>query len=228
MSLTSKELILFDLDGTLTQSMEGVARSVAYSLTFFGIQEDWRNLSSFVGPPLQESYRRYGLAQQDILPAIRHYRERYNTVGYLENKPYDGIPEMLDKLEKAGLLMGVATSKPERITRQVLDAFGLSRYFSIISASQEAVDDPKPVILRRAVRKAGYAGKLDKVLMVGDRVYDIDAAHREHIQAVGVRYGYARPGELEKAQPDALCGSVEELTRLLLSLSKPVREGQNA
>ena len=126
-----EETILFDLDGTLTDPKDGITRSVQYALQSFGIEEpDLDKLEVFIGPPLKEMFMEYAhLTAEEGDQAVAKYRERFAPIGILENQVYDGIPEVLESLKKAGYHIGLATSKPEIYARQILEHFGLERYF---------------------------------------------------------------------------------------------------
>ena len=131
------DLILFDLDGTLTESGIGITRSVAHSLRKFGIEEtDQARLDRFVGPPLIDSYvRYYGFSHEQAVLAVEYYREYYAVTGIFENRVYDGVETMLKALNDAGKICVLATSKPEHYAVQIMEHFGLSRYFSCVAGA---------------------------------------------------------------------------------------------
>ena len=152
----SYDVILFDLDGTLTDSAEGIINSVVYALERMGIPyTDKRELRRFVGPPLQDAFRDYyGLSEDGVTNAVRTFREYFTEKGIYENAVYDGVPEMLDALQKAGYTLAVATSKPEAFAEQILAYFGLSKYFTVVAGASMG-GTSKPIVIRKALQKLG-------------------------------------------------------------------------
>mgnify|MGYP003294381100 CR=1 FL=1 len=128
--LNKKNRILFDLDGTLTDPMIGITKSVQYALKKYGIiEENLWNLTKFIGPPLSNSFREfYGFSEEESHRAVEYYREYFAPTGKFENVVYDGIPEMLAALKKEGFVLAVATSKPEVFAKDILEHFELDRY----------------------------------------------------------------------------------------------------
>lgn len=213
-------LILFDLDGTLTDSAPGITRSVQHAFDRMGYPKySPEELTSFVGPPLNEEFMRFaGMSAADAEKAVGYFRERYETVGKFENSVYPGIPEMLQALCDRGLTLGIATSKPEHFARQIAVHYDLEKYFRFISAaSMDETRTDKGTIIQEALRETGYDMHPDEAIMVGDRNYDILGAHKADIRAIGVTYGYGSAEELTAAGADALATSVEELQQMLLS-----------
>ena len=133
------DLILFDLDGTLTDSSPGIVKCVQYALSKYGITEnDPDNLYRFIGPPLIDSFMNfYGFSREDAIAARNTFNERYLPVGWMENQPYPGIEHVLEELKKAGKVLGIATSKPDGVARQVLEHFDLMKYFTILCAARD-------------------------------------------------------------------------------------------
>ena len=212
--------ILFDLDGTLTDSGPGIIRSVQYALEAFGIEEkDEKQLRRFVGPPLMYSFQTYyGLTKEEAERAVEKYRERYLVTGIYENEPYPGIPELLLALHEAGKKVAVATSKPEKMARIVLDHFKLTGCFDVIAgAGLHGEHETKPELMGIAFEQLGLTEE-DKrtAIMVGDRFYDIEGAAAFGIDSAGVTYGYAQPGELEKAGATWIAPDTESLRKILL------------
>ena len=123
--------ILFDLDGTLTQSGEGITKSVQYALEKLGKPEpDLKKLEVFVGPPLLQQFMKYaGLDEETAVKAVEYYRERYTDVGIFENRPYPGVEEMLEGLKRKGYILAVASSKPERFVHRISGSFSPDRIF---------------------------------------------------------------------------------------------------
>lgn len=213
--------ILFDLDGTLTDPKLGITSCVQYALDKFGIKEPDRDkLEPFIGPPLSDSFREfYGFDDEKAQQAIAYYRERFSTVGLFENEIYPGIPQMLEKLQKAGRHLAVASSKPTVFVTQILEHFGILPYFEVIVGSElNGTRGKKEEVVEEALRQllqGDAAKKQQEIAMVGDRKYDIEGAKAYHIASVGVTYGYAADGELEEAGADVVVGTVEELGRVL-------------
>lgn len=211
--------ILFDLDGTLTDSQEGITKCVHYALQHFGIEEtDYEKLKLFIGPPLDDMFMEiYGFSKEKAVEARMKYRERFQTVGMYENSPYEGIIPMLAKLQKKGVKLAVATSKPEHFSRKILDRFEMTQYFDAISgADLDGNHVSKPDMIREAMRRLGKAVEDTKgVLMIGDRKFDVEGAHECGMPCVGVRFGFAKPNELEQAGAEYIVETVEELDNLL-------------
>ena len=214
------DLILFDLDGTLTDSGEGITKSVQYALSKFGIEEpELENLRKFIGPPLIESFENYyGFSREDAVRARNIYKERYLPIGWKENRPYDGIEAVLDELQKAGIMLGVATSKPEDVTEKVLEYFDLKKYFSVICAApNNGLNGEKPGRIRAAIEEARALGCAAKhMIMVGDTRFDVLGAHECGIPCVGVRWGFCVEGEFEACDTEYIVDTMEELKEILL------------
>ena len=211
------DILLFDLDGTLTDSGPGIMHAAKTALQSFGIDGlSERELRYFVGPPLWESFGKY-LPEEQISAAIDRFREYYRVTGWLENEPYPGVRECLHALKAAGKRMYVATSKLESMARQVLTHFDLMQYFDGVCGG--IADDPeagkKVNVVRRALREAECT-EYSRAILSGDREYDIYGGHAAGIQTVGVLYGYGSREELEKAGADALAETPEALLALLL------------
>lgn len=214
----SYHTILFDLDGTLTDPGEGITNSVMYALRRFGIAVPPREqLYPFIGPPLDESFMRYfDMSQEQALDAIEVYREYFSTKGLLENRPYEGIEELLSILQKNGKRLMVATSKPEIFSVRILEHFGLAKYFDVISGAM--LHPPKGYgkadVIREALKR-GNVTDLDGVVMIGDRHHDIVGAHKIGISAIGVLYGYGDRMEHINCGADYIVDSVSDLKELL-------------
>ncbi len=211
--------ILFDLDGTLTDPKEGITKCVQYALAHFGIHEETDNLTDFIGPPLLDSFMRfYNLSEAEAREAVRLYRERFGPVGIYENRVYPGIPEMLKGLKEKGLVISLATSKPELYARQILERFGLSPYFNNVTGSLfDGKRTDKGEVITEAMRLLGCADPDERcrVLMVGDRMHDAAGALKCGIDCLGADFGYAHPGELEKAGAIAVVPDVAAMTKWL-------------
>ena len=208
--------LLFDLDGTLTDPMQGITRSVQYALRHFGIDEpDLRKLCPFIGPPLADSFReRYGMSPADAETAVAKYREYYAPKGIFENEIYPGIPELLAATSAAGCVNVMATSKPTPFAEQIAAHFGFAQYFTLVSGSTfDGRRTTKADVIRYALDTLEIAPQ--EAVMIGDRRYDIEGAAETGLASIAVGWGYASPGELEAARPDRFAPDVETLRRLL-------------
>lgn len=208
--------ILFDLDGTLTDSGEGITKSVQYALEKIGKPEpDLSKLRCFVGPPLHEQFKQYaGIDDETADDAIRFYRERYAPIGIFENIPYEGIAHVLEILKYKGYLLAVASSKPEHFVRIVLERFDLEKYFDVIcGASLDGTLSEKADIIRYALQKLESYGPLKRqqVIMVGDTKYDVIGARELDMDCLAVGYGYGTRQELEEAEPLTIVETTEEI-----------------
>ena len=213
------QTILFDLDGTITDSAPGIINSVAHALQKFGIPvEDRSTLRRFIGPPLQQSFMQfYGLSADEGKLGIKYYREYYTTKGIFENALYDGIPELLGALKAAGKRVLLATSKPEPFAVQILEHFGIAQYFDLIAgATLDEKRVEKPDVIAYALQCAGISD-LTQCVMVGDRKHDILGANQFGMDSVGVLYGYGDMAELTGAGATHIVESVAALGELLLS-----------
>lgn len=218
-----KKIILFDLDGTLTDPKEGITKCVQYALKYFNIEvSDREELLCFIGPPLIDSFQDfYGFSPDDASVAVDKYRERYREIGIFENKIYDGIIDMLSACKNAGKTICLATSKPEEFARRILEKYGMTEYFDeVVGSTLDGRINAKSDVIKEAFRRLGINTheQLTKVIMVGDRKHDIIGAKACDIQCVGVRFGYAEKGELEAAGADYIADTVLELKERLLSL----------
>ena len=207
--------ILFDLDGTLTDSGEGIMNCVELALQHYGIPIPPREeLRIFVGPPLQENFLKFGIPQEEIDNAIKVFRSRYLTVGKFENFPYPGIPELLQKLKSAGHHLYVATSKPESTAREILDKFELRPYFDIIcGATMDGTRQSKADVIQYLYDQTS---ETLPTIMVGDTSYDVEGANAHHIPTIGVAWGYGSVAEMVDAGAVAIAQSVDELYELLI------------
>ena len=210
--------ILFDLDGTLTDPEEGITRCAQFALESMGIREERKNLRRFIGPPLRQSFMEYyGLSGEQADRAVEKYRERFATVGLFENRVLPGIPELLDRLRRGGRTLAVATSKPTVFTLRILEKFGLAPYFrAIVGSELSGARTQKAEVIREALKRLDLGEEeLSRVVMVGDRLHDVEGARACGVASIGVRFGYAEPGELERHGADHIAATVEELGRIL-------------
>ena len=209
-----KKAILFDLDGTLCDSGEGIINCAIYALEHFGCPIPSREeLRSFVGPPLKESFLRHGIPEEKTEEAIAVYRSRYLPIGKYENSPYCGIEEVLKKLKEAGHSLYVATSKMEATAVEILDHFGLSQYFTLIcGATPDESRSQKAQVIEYLI---SLSGNSHSSIMVGDTVYDVIGAKEHGIDTIGVAWGYGTPKQMLDAGAAAIAYSMDELYEYL-------------
>ena len=206
--------ILFDLDGTLTDSGEGIINCAAFALEHFGLTAPDRvTMRQFVGPPLRDTFIRFGVPADKAEEAITVYRSRYIPVGRFENSPYPGIRELLERLRADGHRLYVATSKPETMSVEILEHFDLARYFDrICGATMDGSRDEKAKVIAWLLSEIGGTGD---AVMVGDTVFDVLGAAEHGIPTVGVAWGYGEVADMEKAGAKAIAHTMDELYRLL-------------
>ncbi|MDO4355636.1 MAG: dTMP kinase [Clostridia bacterium] len=207
---------LFDLDGTLTQSEEGITRSVAHALSTLGHPvPEMAVLKRFIGPPLLDSFQRItGLTPDEAAEAVRIYRERYAVVGWKENRVYAGIPRLLRSLKKHGAYVALASSKPEESCRKILDYFALTPLFDAISAPDWSEKHADKAKLVRSALPAGADPK--RACMVGDRMFDMQGAKANEVVAIGALYGYGSREELLESGADQVFETVSDMTDWML------------
>ena len=207
-------VILFDLDGTLTDSGEGITKSVQYAIEKLGMGEyPLEELRSFVGPPLMEQFMNFfHISQERAKEAVGYYRERYSLVGLYENRPYDGISKLLKELKEQGYLLGVASSKPEYFVDKILQHFSLDSYFDAVVGSElSGQRTSKSEVVEEALRRLGVSDRRQEVVLVGDRKFDVLGARAMGIDCVAVSYGYGDMQELMEVNLVYISKSVEEL-----------------
>jgi len=210
--------LLFDLDGTLTDPVIGITKSVDYALKYFGIHtEDLRELCRFIGPPLKDSFMGYcGFGEDQALEAVEKYREYFREKGIFENKLIEGIDILLKRLADDGRQLIVATSKPQVFAEIILDHFGIRKYFSLVCGSElDGTRVNKDEVIRYALDQAGIRD-LRTAVMIGDREHDVIGAGKEGIDCIGVLFGYGTREELQAAGAALIVETVEELGTVLL------------
>lgn len=212
--------IFFDLDGTLTNSSEGIIKSLEYAFDKLEVERPpYEELLRFIGPPLAVSFREYmNFDDAATAKAIEKYRERYNAKGIFENEPYKGIPELLDELTEKGYRLAIATTKPEHMAKRVTDRYDLTRYFETVSGAI-GENDTKEAVIRKACERMNIdESEWNSVLMIGDRKFDIIGAHACGIKCCGVGYGFAPEGEFEEYGADYVTETVADLKKFLAEL----------
>lgn len=213
----SQKYIIFDLDGTLTDSGEGILNSVEMTLRHFSLPvPDRQALRVFVGPPLRDTFIEHGVPESRIEEAIDVYRSRYNTIGKFENIPYPGIPQVLEKLQKLGYSLAVATSKPETTAIEIMDKFQLSQYFDeICGATADGSRDEKAKVIAYLLSKLDNPGN---IWMIGDTAFDVIGASAHKIPTIGVSWGYGKVESMISAGAIAIVHTADELYDKLTEL----------
>ena len=206
--------ILFDLDGTLTDSGEGIINCATLALEHFGLPvPDKQTMREFVGPPLHEIFVKYGVPADKADEAVEVYRGRYKTVGKFENTPYPGISELLGKLKASGCTLLVATSKPEPLAVEIMEHFDLAKYFDkICGASFDRSRSTKEDVIAYLLQ---HYGNTDQMVMVGDTAFDVLGAAAHGIPAIGVSWGYGTVEDMQNAGAKAIAHTMQELFELL-------------
>ena len=215
MDKLKQEIILFDLDGTLTDSMEGVIRSVQYMQEKMGMRVwEFDELRFIVGPPLIESFtKELAMELPKAEKAVEVFRERYTTVGLFENKVFPGVMEMLEELKKKGKRMAVATSKKEDQAVRILEHFGIAPYLEVIGGdAREIGRDTKAKVIEYVLETMGATK--DDVIMVGDRKFDIIGAHALGLPCIAVEWGYGDREEFEAHDADIIAATTEDVANL--------------
>lgn len=210
--------VLFDLDGTLTDSREGIINGFEHALNHFGIEvEDRKYLERFIGPSLADSFKNeYKFNEQQVKIAIGKYREYYSEKGLKENKLYDGIKELIIELASKNINVILATSKPQVFSEKILENFEIKQYFKFISgATLDGSRVEKGDVIKYAIDNIETIN-LEECIMVGDRKFDINGARENHIKSIGVTYGFGTEEELEEAGADYIAHNAEELRNILL------------
>ena len=215
------DVILFDLDGTLTDPREGISRSVQYALRHMGIEEtDLTKLEPFIGPPLLESFTEYyDFSMEQAREAVEYYREYFSVTGVYQNRLFDGVPELLADLKSHGKVIATASSKPEPFVRLILEHFHVDAYFDHICGgsmdeSRLSKEDVIEELLCSRMRLPKEEWK--HVLMIGDRRHDVEGAAKFGIPCLGLSLGFAAEGELEQAGAVLVVDSMEEIRTFIL------------
>lgn len=210
--------VLFDLDGTITDSGPGIMNCVRYALQKAGMPEaDEAELRAFIGPPLHEQFRDFcGITDDQAEEMVRLYRERYSGTGIFENRVYDGVIPMLEQLKGAGIRILLATSKPEKFAKIIADHFGFAEYFDFIGgANMDGTRTDKQEVIEYVLESCGVSERTD-LIMVGDRRYDVEGAKKAGLASMGVLYGYGSREEIEAAGPDLIAETPADVTALIL------------
>lgn len=216
------DTLLFDLDGTLTDPFEGITNAIIYALGRLGIEESDRNkLTSFIGPPLTESFSEfYGMSKDDSLRAVSLYREYYGAKGLYENKLYPQMAETLRALRQEGYRLIVATCKPEVFAVKIVERFEIAQYFDYVAgATLDGTRTEKADVIRYALENCAVVD-VSRAIMIGDRKHDILGARAVGLKSVGVLYGYGTREELNAAGADAIISAPDQISAAIRQLEK--------
>ena len=211
------DIVLFDLDGTLTDPGLGITNSVAYALKKWNIEvADRTTLYKFIGPPLSDSFKRYyGFSEEDSLKAIEYYREYFRDKGIFENEVYEGVVDLLETLRAQGKKVVLATSKPEGFAKTILEHFQLAKYFDFVAgASMDESRNKKGAVIAYALESCGITDK-SAVVMVGDREHDVLGAKENDLDSIGVLFGYGSREELEAAGATYIAETVSDILKFV-------------
>lgn len=205
-----KKTILFDLDGTLTDSGEGIINCAILALEHFSLPiPDRETLRVFVGPPLHETFIKFGVPADKADEAVAVYRSRYVPIGMFENAPYEGIRELLKTLKEQGHKLYVATSKPEWMAEEILKKFELDNYFDrICGATMDTSRTEKSQVIAYLLEETGDA---ENAIMVGDTKFDVLGAAAHNIPTIGVSWGYGTTEDMRDAGAAAIANTMQEL-----------------
>lgn len=208
--------ILFDLDGTLTDPFLGITKSVAYSLSSFGIEvKNLDELKAFIGPPLDISFQKYyGMSKSESLKAVEKYREYFSDKGLFENEVYVGMESFLQSLVDEGKQLYVCTSKPHIFAKKIMDHFHLTQYFQEIYGSElDGTRKNKGDVIAYCLKQENISAQ--ESIMIGDRSHDVIGAHENHIPCIGVLYGYGCIEEFNECQCDFIVHNLNELKSII-------------
>ncbi|WP_016992953.1 HAD family hydrolase [Lysinibacillus boronitolerans] len=210
-------VVLFDLDGTLSDPKIGITKSVQHALQKAGVMvNDLDELEPFIGPPLQVSFQEiYGFNDAQITQAISDYRERFTERGMFENKLYKDIPALLAYLKQQGYILTIATSKPTVFAEQIVKYFHLESYFDLVVGSHlDGSRSAKGEIIAEVLQQFDCYPK-EQFIMIGDRKYDLIGARENQIDAIGVTYGFGLLEELKNEEPTYIVDHVNDLLKYL-------------
>lgn len=208
---------IFDLDGTITDSGPGIMNAIRYAVKKRGLPDVPEEvLRSFIGPPLKEQFRSvFGLSDDEGTIMVATYREYYGEKGIFENRVYDGVPEVLQKLQEAGVRILMATSKPEKYAKQIAEHFGFDKYFDFIGgACMDGRRTDKHDVIEYVIDSCKVCR--ENTVMIGDRRHDMIGASKAGIRSIGVLYGYGSREELEKAGADMIAVTPDDILKLIL------------
>lgn len=211
------DTLLFDLDGTLTDSTEGILGCLVYAIERMGFEVP-EDTNKFLGPPIRQSFAEFlGMNGEQVDEAVRIFRERYSDTGLFENRVYDGITGMLERLKSGGKRLMVATSKPQVYAVRIFERSGLAQYFEIVGGAElDGSRDYKDQVIEYVLAKAGITDR-SSVLMIGDRRQDVLGAHKTGLKCMGILWGFGSMEELTQAGADYIARTPQEAADMLLS-----------
>ncbi len=220
--------VLLDLDGTLSDSSPGIGRSLQHTFSACGYEPPSdEQVRAVIGPPFEVSFPTLGIPVDDIERVVLAYRERYEDIGLFENTVYPGVAEMLDELAGAGHTLSIATAKPEPTAKRIIEHFGFADHFAVQAGATVDVGTGR----RTKAEVINYAlillrlgpADLARVVMVGDRDHDVEGAHLNGIDCIGVTWGFGSPDELESAGAAALVNTPGEVAAAVEATYRSVR-----
>lgn len=217
--MSNFDAVLFDFDGTVADTGEGVFLCVRYAIDAHGLEQpNDEDIRKFIGPPMIVSYHTLypQLSDDEVQSLMQSYREKYAEVGLYKYKLYDGITELLKKLNENGIKTAVASSKPQEALENIIKVSGIDKYFDcIVGADRNYTDSDKATIVEEAIKRTGVTDK-SRVLMVGDRKYDIVGAHKAEIACAAVLFGYGSQKEFDEYRADYIVNSFKEVEKIVL------------
>ncbi len=219
--------VIFDFDGTICDTGEGILKSAQYALEAFGYEvPDYKELTYFIGPPLLVTFQeKFGADPATADELVKKYRERYTNKGLLESCLYDGIKELLASLKKENIKLGIASSKPQDYVEALLDHFGIRSYFDVICGVSFTADcESKANIISRCVKELEIPG--NEILMAGDKSYDIDGAKANLIDSAGVLWGYGSRIEFAQSGARFVAEKPEDIYSIALGYFEQTEESQ--
>lgn len=205
--------IFFDLDGTLSDSAEGIINCATLALEYFKLPIPKREeMQVFIGPPLRDTFVKFGVDKAQAEKAVEVYRSRYVPIGMYETKLYSGVKEMLKELKSKGYNLYVATSKPEEMSVKIMQYLGIYEYFDLVcGATLDKSRDSKADVIAYLLEKI----KVKNAIMVGDTAFDVVGANEHGIKTVGVSWGYGNVEEMLKCGAVQIADTTEELVKIL-------------
>lgn len=209
------DYILFDFDGTVFDTVEGITKSIRYALNKQGLDAPLWQLRCFAGPPLVEKFmEEYGFSEAQAEQATADFRERYSPIGLYECRVFPGVRELIEKLKASGKKVALATSKPQPLAEELLERAGMIQYFDAICGGQLGGNSHKSFVVDSVIKM--LSAPKESCILVGDTKYDVEGAHECNIPCIGVGYGYAAEGELETAGADCIAADIAQLEKILL------------
>ncbi len=210
------DAVLFDFDGTVADTGRGIFSSIQYAVECLGFEPlDGETLRRFIGPPIYDSFKReLGLDDEKSDFAVKKYREKYAESGIYELDLYDGIIPLMERLRENGIKIGIASSKPQNFLIRIVDFLKIADIVDFISApSADDTPQSKASLINNAAEALNISK--DKILMVGDRYFDIDGANGAGVESVGVTFGYGSEEELKKSGATFIAGCADEISDII-------------